>query len=187
MSEVGMLPTVTRHQSRFKRSYMSRNRHLIGTFAITALLMFSAPSAKAADADCSWTWDHGLVCTITILGKTITVTTYAKASDEQKQRVLRTVEAWKNLPDNQQSLDYVAKEARKIKREIKDISITRKMDTASPSLATKSKGQSISDKSKAGLEGTRLSPATKSLTGSRSSVLDTRPNALKKPDVSLKR
>jgi len=37
------------------------------------------------------------------------------------------------------------------------------------------------------LEGTRLSPATKSLTGSRSSVLDTRPNALKKPDVSLKR
>lgn len=159
--------------------------------AIAALLTLSAPSAHAADADCKVTWDHGLVCTITILGKTITITTYAKASDEQKQRVLRTVEAWKKLPDNQRSLNYVTKEASKIKREIKNISVTRKMDTASPSLSTTSKGQNNSAKPNSNLVGTKpiVSPRTNSLTQTKSTVLDIHSNAgaaLRRSDTLLK-
>jgi hypothetical protein len=167
-------------------------RYGVGAIVVAALLTLSAPLAKAADADCKVTWDHGLVCTITILGKTITITTYAKASDEQKQRVLRTVEAWKKLPDNQRSLNYVTKEATKIKREIKDISVTRKMDTASPSLATSSKRQNGPAKPKTNLIGTKLtgSPSVNSLAGKSSTVLDTRSSAgtaVRKPDTLLRR
>jgi hypothetical protein len=165
---------------------------VIATVAVAALMALTSPSANAADADCKVTWDHGLVCTVTIFGKTITVTTYAKASDEQKQRVLRTVEAWKKLPDNQQSLNYVTREAKKIKREIKDISVTRKTDTASPSLATTFRKQNSPSRSKASLVGSRLNGGSgvNSLAGKNSTVLDTRSSAgttLRKPDTSLKR
>ena len=170
--------------------YVGWQALLVSAVAIAALLTLSAPS-HAADADCKVTWDHGLVCTITILGKTITVTTYAKASDEQKQRVLRTVEAWKKLPDNQRSLNYVTKEASKIKREIRNISVTRKIDTASPSLSTTSKGQNNSAKSNSNLVGTKpiVSPRTNSLTQTKSTVLDSHSNAgaaLRRSDTLLK-
>ena len=176
----------------YDKRYIGRKTHcVVSAIGVVALLTLSTPSANAADADCKVTWDHGLVCTITILGKTITITTYAKASDEQKQRVLRMVEAWKKLPDNHRSLNYVTKEASKIKREIKDISVTRRTDTASPSLSTTSKGQNNSSKSNSNLVGTKPigSPRTNSFALTKSTVLDTHSSAgaaLRKSDTLLK-